>query len=363
MADIKDHVLARRAKQTILPGSGGNEYVPAHAVRHQTGGDDEINVTNLKGVLADAQNADKILGRAVDPTVPINGQVLKWNGTAWIPSTDEAAGVADGENVGTGAAVFKQKDESNLQFKTLKAGSGVNLIEGPDDVTIETEGSTVPTLQEVMNAGSSASVAGPVVIGSTGDVASLIGKGVVLKATDYDVGIFTEGANRVVAIQALSSGSRVEVVAKSNAKMESQSGELLLKDQNLADYVLLSDPGSPSLNTVASSLVGAANEALAMSEKSGFVDGGNVGVEVLVGGSGGSYRKVSLTNTGNCLNNGKVIPSLSADYESVEVNMNAIGKKYLFSASGTPPAWSDNVWSFKHVQIAVVVRTDDYVDE
>lgn len=61
---------------TNLPAS----FAPAaHASSHQNGGSDQLNVTGLSGVLADAQNANKLNGRSVANIAPSDGQVLAWN--------------------------------------------------------------------------------------------------------------------------------------------------------------------------------------------------------------------------------------------------------------------------------------------
>lgn len=65
----------------------------AHAASHQDGGSDEINVGGLSGVLADRQDADKLLGRDLGATVPNDGDVLQWDagGPAWEPAEPKHA--------------------------------------------------------------------------------------------------------------------------------------------------------------------------------------------------------------------------------------------------------------------------------
>ncbi len=48
-----------------------------------------------------------------------------------------------GANLGDGTAIFKQKEDTELQFKTLKAGDGI--IINDDDTVIEITGSMTLT--------------------------------------------------------------------------------------------------------------------------------------------------------------------------------------------------------------------------
>ncbi|MHA2084003.1 MAG: hypothetical protein ACXABD_09635, partial [Candidatus Thorarchaeota archaeon] len=57
-----------------------SEYTPSdHASTHENTGGDEISVAGLSGVLADAQNANKLLTRDLDTVAsPADGQVMVW---------------------------------------------------------------------------------------------------------------------------------------------------------------------------------------------------------------------------------------------------------------------------------------------
>lgn len=66
---------------TALPPPG------AHHESHEDGGADEVSVAGLSGVLGDKQDADKLQGRAINPTAPTDGQVLIWDAATskWKP--------------------------------------------------------------------------------------------------------------------------------------------------------------------------------------------------------------------------------------------------------------------------------------
>ena len=68
------------------------------------------------------------------------GQILQYNGTFWSPQTLNLGGSGEANtasNVGTGSGqIFKQKNGVDLQFKKILAGSNINVINGIDDVTI-----------------------------------------------------------------------------------------------------------------------------------------------------------------------------------------------------------------------------------
>ena len=50
-----------------------------------------------------------------------------------------------GENLGDGTGIFKQKEDTVLQFKTIKAGDGITINEDDDGTVIEITGSMTLT--------------------------------------------------------------------------------------------------------------------------------------------------------------------------------------------------------------------------
>jgi alpha-tubulin suppressor-like RCC1 family protein len=90
-------------------------------------------------------NAVKLQGRPVAVTPPSDGHVLKWNESAssWeaAPDAGGAAGVISaGQNRGTSDAstadVYESTAAPNMRFRRLKEGTGVELTQNADDVTI-----------------------------------------------------------------------------------------------------------------------------------------------------------------------------------------------------------------------------------
>jgi len=66
------------------------------------------------------------------------GQVLKWNGSSWIPQNDNT-GVGEANtasNIGGGNNVFASKVGVDLQFKTLIAGNNITLTPTSDTIII-----------------------------------------------------------------------------------------------------------------------------------------------------------------------------------------------------------------------------------
>jgi hypothetical protein len=90
-------------------------------------------------------NAVKIQGRTVSSTAPSDGHVLKWNATAssWVASPDDggvAGAISSGQNLGLSDAstadVFESTAAPNMRFRRLKEGTGLELAQNADDITV-----------------------------------------------------------------------------------------------------------------------------------------------------------------------------------------------------------------------------------
>lgn len=92
---------------TDLSGLLADAQTPlSHATSHEDAGADEIDVTDLSGKLADPQNAGWLRGYEVDTAAPTDGYVLTWDNPSskWTPKVASAGtdfttitGVTDGE--------------------------------------------------------------------------------------------------------------------------------------------------------------------------------------------------------------------------------------------------------------------------
>ena len=96
----EDYLFAKLSGGRLITvtelNDGGNEQaeiaVGLHAADHEDGGDDEMDVTDLSGRLADAQNADELQGRDISADAPTASQVLTWRGSEWGPEDPAGSG-------------------------------------------------------------------------------------------------------------------------------------------------------------------------------------------------------------------------------------------------------------------------------
>jgi hypothetical protein len=61
-----------------------------------------------------------------------------YDGSSWI--TVDGGEVKTASNVGTGSQVFKQKTGANLEFRSLVAGTNISINQGANDITISSTG-------------------------------------------------------------------------------------------------------------------------------------------------------------------------------------------------------------------------------
>ena len=118
---------------TVDTGTTGNKIVQL-----SDGKLPSVDGSNLSSV-----NAEKLQTRNVSAAVPVSGQVLKWSGSAWVPSSDLVGETGSGEantasNVtsGSGVGIFKGKVSADLLFYSLSPGAGVTISLVGDDVVV-----------------------------------------------------------------------------------------------------------------------------------------------------------------------------------------------------------------------------------
>ena len=153
-------------------------------------------------VLAEAQSLKDAI-TADEAFVVRDGVVLsKADSLAYVTTPSTGTGeVNTASNVGAGEGVFKQKTGTDLEFKSLVAGSSISIVSGTDDITISSTGSaSEPNVVNVLTAGDlpstlaanttyivNGSVSTSTPITSVGDNAAIVGR----KGRDSDILTYT----------------------------------------------------------------------------------------------------------------------------------------------------------------------------
>jgi hypothetical protein len=116
---------------------------------------DSISIfDNDTGYLTGSSILNDLLDVDVDgnPDPLVAGQILRWNGVQWVndnESTDLTA-----SNLGDGEDVFFQKNVNDLEFRTIKAGSGINItVNGNNALEIESTASGAGEANTASNRG------------------------------------------------------------------------------------------------------------------------------------------------------------------------------------------------------------------
>lgn len=105
----------------------------------------------------------------------------------------------NGDNVGTGAEVFKFKSGANLVFRTIKAGANTTVSEGSDEITISVSGATSKNVQHIVSADY-----------------------IITDVDGYDVLLVTTGAsNRLITLPTAADNNGRQIIVK---KIDSDIG-------------------------------------------------------------------------------------------------------------------------------------------
>lgn len=146
------------------------------------GGSSVSNFFDLSGQIGYSQIPDDIIDIAkLDVADGTAGQVLATNGQGdlyWSDAGGSSGEANDGINLGTGTGVFDSKSNTTLQFNSIAAGIGVNIVENLNTITIT---NTAPNV--VQNAFTTVQVAGQTSIAadsSTDTLTIAAGTGITL---------------------------------------------------------------------------------------------------------------------------------------------------------------------------------------
>jgi hypothetical protein len=113
-------------------------------------------------------NAVKIQGRTVSGNAPSDGHVLKWNASAssWGAAPDDggvAGAISTGQNLGTSDAttadVYESTAAPNMRFRRLKEGTGLELTQNADDVTVAVAAGGISATELAADSVTSAAIA------------------------------------------------------------------------------------------------------------------------------------------------------------------------------------------------------------
>lgn len=132
---------------TGLSGLLADAQTPlGHGSTHEDAGSDEIDVTGLSGKLADLQDAGWLQGNPVSSAAPSPNYVLTWNGAAWAPAASSTGadyatllGVGDSLGMSVGDVVYVSgsnavapadaSSDSTMPCRGMVVGTGAGTVD------------------------------------------------------------------------------------------------------------------------------------------------------------------------------------------------------------------------------------------
>jgi hypothetical protein len=252
MVSIHDRVKIFKADAGLTTGEPDDYQIPRHAPTHQSGGTDEINVAGLLGELASLQNAGKIRGLSIAPVAPTTGQVLKFNGTEWVPGTDAAGGSLQAAYEAGNEVILDHINKGD--FRIVGAGGiafdvAFDILFNANEhfrATVGGNASPAAWLDLLLTGGA-------VSLGGTeGQFTFSGGTGLTIDARQFTVNS---------QLQALiSSGNSVKLFGTGGVILETSAGDVTLKSKHTPVAVKLSDTLNTAFSTVNKTIIGAVNE-------------------------------------------------------------------------------------------------------
>ncbi|MCB0481431.1 MAG: tail fiber domain-containing protein [Flavobacteriales bacterium] len=129
LGDLNDVNTSGATNGQVLQWNGTN-WVPANASGGTTltaGNGLAITGSTISANSSNPMwNADKLQGSAVSNTSPSNGEVLKWNGSNWAPATDNNSSYTAGSGIGISGGVISANNTNSMWNANQLQGNSIN---------------------------------------------------------------------------------------------------------------------------------------------------------------------------------------------------------------------------------------------